>query len=99
MVPMLILIARSARPGAEATTFAVMASMMNLALSASQLFSRYLNDAFAVTQADYSNLGRLMIPVGVLGLLPRLARRALRRSERGAGPADAPLEGEPARSS
>ena len=99
MVPMLILIARSAKPGAEATTFAIMASLMNLALSTSQLFTRYLNDAFAVTQADYSNLGRLMITVGALGLLPLLALPALRRSERGAGPADAPLEGEPARSS
>jgi hypothetical protein len=90
MVPMLILIARSARPGAEATTFAVMASLMNLALSASQLFTRYLNDAFAVTQADYSNLGRLMIVVALLGLVPLLALPALRRTEREAAPAAAP---------
>jgi hypothetical protein len=82
MVPMLILIARSARPGAEATTFAVMASLMNLALSASQLFTRYVNDVFAVTQADYSNLGRLMIVVGAVGLVPLLALPALRRTER-----------------
>ena len=59
-----------------------MASMMNLALSASQLFTRYLNDAFAVTQADYSNLGRLMITVGLLGLVPLLVLPALRRAER-----------------
>ena len=84
MVPMLILIARSARPGAEATTFAVMASLMNLALSASQLFTRYVNEVFAVTQADYSNLGRLMIVVGALGLVPLLALPALRRTERAA---------------
>ena len=84
MVPMLILIARSARPGAEATSFAVMASLMNLALSASQLFTRYLNDYYAVTQADYSNLGRLMITVGVLGLVPLLMLPALRAAERGA---------------
>ena len=82
MVPMLILIARSAQPGAEATTFAIMASLMNLALSASQLFTRYLNEVFAVTQADYSNLGRLMITVGMLGLVPLLVLPALRRSER-----------------
>jgi hypothetical protein len=82
MVPMLILIARSARPGAEATTFAVMASMMNLALSASQLFTRYLNDFYAVTQADYSNLGKLMITISVLGLVPLLVLPALRRAER-----------------
>jgi hypothetical protein len=82
MVPMLILIARSAQPGAEATTFAVMASLMNLALSASQLFTRYLNDHYAVTQADYSNLGRLMLTVGLLALVPLLMLPPLRRAER-----------------
>lgn len=81
MVPMLILIAKTAPPGAEATMFAIMASLMNLALSASQLFTRYLNEAFAVTQADYSNLGRLMITVGALGLVPLLALPLLRREE------------------
>ncbi len=73
MVPMLILIAKSAPPGGEATMFAVMASLMNLALSASQLFTQYLNELFQVTQQDYSNLGRLMIAVLVIGLLPVLA--------------------------
>jgi MFS family permease len=93
MVPMLVLIARTAPPGAEATMFAIMASLMNLALSASQLFTEYLNEAFAVTQADYSNLGRLMITVGAVGLLPLLALPLLRRQERGGGttPAPAPL--------
>ena len=87
MVPMLILIARSAQPGAEATTFAVMASLMNLALSASQLFTGYLNEAFAVSQTNYANLGRLMIVVGLCGLLPLLMLPTLRRSERnGAAP-------------
>jgi hypothetical protein len=81
MVPMLALIARTAPPGAEATMFAIMASLMNLALSASELFTRYLNTAFAVTQEDYSNLGRLMIVVGVIGLLPLLALPLLRREE------------------
>ncbi len=82
MVPMLTLIAKVAPRGAEATMFAIMASLMNLALSGSELFTRYLNDAFAVTQADYSNLGRLMITVGVLSLLPLLALPWLRRYER-----------------
>ena len=82
MVPMLILIARSAPPGAEATMFAIMASLMNLALSASQLFTEYLNEAFAVSQADYSRLGQLMITVGVVSLVPLLAIPLLRREER-----------------
>ena len=63
--------------------FAIMASLMNLALSASELFTRYLNTTFAVTQQDYSDLGRLMITVGAIGLLPLLALPLLRRHERG----------------
>ena len=89
MVPMLILIARSAPPGAEATMFAIMASWMNLALSASELFSRYLNQAFAVTQADYSNLGMLMITVCLIGLVPLLTLPILRQHERRASAAPA----------
>ena len=83
MVPMLVLIARTAPPGAEATMFAIMASLMNLALAASELFTRYLNTAFAVTQQDYSNLGRLMITVTLVGLLPLAALPLLRREEAG----------------
>ena len=61
--------------------FAIMASLMNLALSASELFSRYLNTAFEVTQQNYSNLGLLMITVGMIGLIPLLALPLLRRQE------------------
>jgi hypothetical protein len=86
MVPMLVLIAKTAPPGGEATMFAIMASLMNLALSASQLFTQYLNTAFAVTQQDYSNLGRLMITVGVVGLLPLLALPLLWKEEQPAPP-------------
>ena len=81
MVPMLALIARTAPRGAEATMFAIMASLMNLALSASELGTRYLNDVFGVTQHDYSGLGRLLIAVGVIGLFPLLALPLLRREE------------------
>ena len=81
MVPMLVLIARTAPRGAEATMFAIMASLMNLALSASELFTRYLNSSFAVTQQSYDGLGRLMITVGLLGLVPLLAVPLLRREE------------------
>ncbi len=83
MVPMLILTARAASPGAEATMFAVMASLMNLALSASQLFTSYLNDAFQITRTDFSNLGQLMVAVVTIGLLPLAALPLLRRVEKG----------------
>jgi hypothetical protein len=76
--------------------FAIMASLMNLALAASELFTRYLNTAFAVTQHDYGSLGRLMIAVAVIGLLPLLALPLLRREEAGPrGPTD-PAEGQAA---
>ena len=81
MVPMLVLIARTTPKGAEATIFAIMASLMNLALSASELFTRYVNEYYGVTQQDYSNLGQLMIAVMVIGLLPLMTLPLLRRTE------------------
>jgi hypothetical protein len=81
MVPMLILIARTAPAGNEATMFAIMASLMNLALSSRDLFTRYLNEYYRVTQEDYSNLGLLMTTVCVLNLVPLIAIPFLRRAE------------------
>lgn len=81
MIPMLILAARAAPAGAEATMLAIMASLMNLALSASQLFTGYVNDFFQITREDFSNLGQLMIAVAMIGLLPLLALPSLRRVE------------------
>lgn len=81
MLPMLILIARNAPAGAEATVFAIMASWMNLALSGSELFTRYLNEAFYVVQGDYDNLGLLLIVVTFLGLMPLISLPWLRRVE------------------
>jgi hypothetical protein len=82
MIPMLAWIARSAPQNLKATFFAVMASFTNLALSASQLGTRYLNQLFTVTRevrdaasgevvvaADYGELGWLLITVTLVGLL------------------------------
>ncbi|HKW90925.1 MAG TPA: MFS transporter [Methylomirabilota bacterium] len=96
MVPMLALIARTAPRGAEATMFAIMASLMNLALSASELGTRYLNTFFGVTQTSYAGLGQLLITVGVIGLLPLLALLPLRREELAAASAG-PAASRPAR--
>jgi hypothetical protein len=93
MVPMLVLIARAAPAGQEATMFAIMASLMNLALSASELFTRYLNAFYHVSQQDYANLGRLMITVTVIGLVPLCALPMLRRQER--APGGSPLASSP----
>jgi hypothetical protein len=81
MVPMLAWIANSAPERLKATYFAVMASFTNLALSTSQLGTKYLNQIWTVTReaaapgggvsvpADYSQLGMLLGAVIVLGLV------------------------------
>ena len=74
MIPMLAWIARCAPSNLKATYFAVMASFTNLALSLSQLGTKYLNQIYEVTRevkdpatgaiqvaADYSQLGALLI--------------------------------------
>lgn len=81
MIPMLVWIANSAPAHLKATFFAVMASFTNLALSLSQLGTKYLNEIFVVTRevrdpvtgalqvpADYSQLGPLLITQVLLGL-------------------------------
>jgi hypothetical protein len=82
MIPMLAWIAKNAPPHLKATFFAVMASFTNLALSASSLGTKYLNEIYTVTRevrdrvtdavtgvADYSELGWLLITVALIGLL------------------------------
>jgi hypothetical protein len=79
MIPMLAWIARNAPANLKATFFAVMASFTNLALSASSLATKYLNEFFIVTReiidktsgaivtpADYSELGLLLIAVTLI---------------------------------
>ena len=61
MVPLLTLIAYYAPPGHRATWFALMASLMNLALVASQLQTKYLNEVFVVGRGEYTQLGPLLI--------------------------------------
>jgi hypothetical protein len=92
MIPMLAWIANSAPANLKATYFAVMASFSNLALSAAQLGTKYLNQAFSVTREvrdrasgavklpqDYSELGALMIVAALVGLLlPLVAVAAVR---------------------
>jgi len=79
MIPLLTLIAIYAPEGKRATWFALMASLMNLALTAGGLFTKYLNEIFVVSRRvvenghvvmpqDYSNLGILMIIVTVLNV-------------------------------
>lgn len=74
MIPLLTLIAYYAPPGHRATWFALMASLMNLALVAGQLQTKYLNEVFVVGRGNYADLGPLLITVVGIGfLLPVLA--------------------------
>lgn len=69
MIPLLTLIAFYAPPGRRATWFALMASLMNLALVAGQLQTKYLNQIFTVQRGDYAELGVLLIVATALGLV------------------------------
>jgi MFS family permease len=69
MIPMLTLIAVNAPAGRRATWFALMASLMNLALSAAGLCTKYLNRAFEVPRGQYEALGWLMIVVIATGFI------------------------------
>jgi hypothetical protein len=50
-----------------------MASLMNLALVAAQLQTKYLNGIFEVSRTDFSQLGPLMITVMSISLVVPLA--------------------------
>jgi len=81
-VLMLTLVAIYAPAGKKGTWFALMASLMNIALSASGLLSKYLNKVFVltreieekgtiVTSANYDDLGILLwVVIGVGFVLP-----------------------------
>ena len=61
MIPLLTLIAFYAPAGHRATWFALMASLMNLALVAGQLQTKYLNQIYLVQRGEYGELGGLLI--------------------------------------
>jgi hypothetical protein len=69
MVPLLTLTAYYAPPGHRATWFALMASLMNIALVASQLQTKYLNDVFVVGRGQYTELKPLLIWTVVLSFI------------------------------
>jgi hypothetical protein len=77
MIPLLTLTAYYAPAGHRATWFALMASLMNLALVAAQLQTKYLNAIFPIERGDYGELGMLLIVVTVLGLVVPVAVIAL----------------------
>lgn len=89
MIPLLAWIANAAPAHLKATYFAVMTSFANLALSAGQLGTKYLNQWFVITRevrdpngaisvaANYSELPALLATAIGLGLLLPLAAIAV----------------------
>ena len=77
MIPLLTLIAVYAPSGHRATWFALMASLMNLALIAGGLLTKYLNILFPVNRGDYQNLPTLVVVAIVISLILPLTAIAI----------------------
>jgi hypothetical protein len=83
MIPLLTLIAIYAPAGRRATWFALMASLLNLALQAGQMFTRYLNLIFHIERGSYANLPALTVVAILVGfVLPMAAILILGRRVR-----------------
>jgi hypothetical protein len=77
MIPLLTLIAIYAPAGHRATWFALTASLMNLALQASELLTRYLNLIFHVDRGTYGNLPALVVTAMAVGFVLPIAAIAI----------------------
>ena len=73
MIPALTLVALNAPPGRRATWFALMASLMNVALVAGQLQTKYLNLLFDVDRGTYEDLPVLVGAVLLIGFVVPVA--------------------------
>ena len=69
IIPLLTLIAVYAPSGHRATWFALMASLMNLALTAGALGTKYLNLIFHVDRGEYAYLPMLVVAAIVISLV------------------------------
>lgn len=69
MIPLLTLCAIYAPAGHRATWFALMASLMNLALVAGALQTKYLNEILVVGRGDYGNLPYIVGICLIIGFL------------------------------
>ena len=79
-VPLLALVAIHAPPDQRATWFALIASLMSLAIVASQLLTKYLNLLFPIDRGAYDRLPDLVLAVVATAVvLPLTVILALRR--------------------
>jgi hypothetical protein len=77
MIPLLTLVAIYAPAGHRATWFALMASLMNLALQAGALQTKYLNLIFHIERGVYGHLPALTVTAMTIGLVLPLAAIAI----------------------
>ncbi len=83
MIPLLTLVAIYAPAGRRATWFALMASLLNLALQAGEMQTRYLNLIFHIERGSYANLPTLTVVAMTIGfVLPMAAILMLGRRVR-----------------
>ncbi len=73
MIPLLTLCAIYAPKGRRATWFALMASLMNLALVAGALQTKYLNEIYVVSRGSYDSLPAIMIWAIAVGFFVPIA--------------------------
>ena len=73
MIPALTIVAINAPAGRRATWFALMASLMNVALVAGALQTKYLNVLFEVGRGSYANLAALTIAAVTIGFVVPVA--------------------------
>jgi hypothetical protein len=73
MIPALTLVAINAPAGRRATWFALMASLMNVALVAAQLQTKYLNYWFEVGRGAYAELPALIVVAVTIGFIVPVA--------------------------
>jgi hypothetical protein len=74
MIPALAHVAINAPAGRRATWFALMASLMNVALVAAQLQTKYLNRWFEVGRDAYGDLAALTIVAAIIGFVVPVCR-------------------------
>ena len=73
MIPLLTLCAIYAPEGRRASWFALMASLMNLALVAAALQTKYLNMIFVVDRGSYGQLPELLMTAMAIGVVAPIA--------------------------
>jgi hypothetical protein len=77
MIPLLTLVAVYAPAGHRATWFALMASLMNLALVAGAMQTKYLNLIFHIDRGAYGNLPLLVVTAMIIAFVVPLTAIAI----------------------